>query len=374
MKKNESSLEPAVARRGAAIAAELAPQLAAAEPESDLEGRFAASNVEAIRDAGLLGLNVPASSGGLGESLSGTLDTLRIIAQGSPSTALMLSMHTSVLANLLIDSGAVPSDQRNSFLERRAWAFAEAVGGRIFAVANSEAGAGGDVHNSRASVTNGFLTGEKTFCSMGTNADYFMAAARDESGKVEYHLVRNEPGSVHTSTPWQALGMRSSESVSLSFNNAPVEGPLTYRGMLDGVNNRHWATLSFTAISIGIAESLLADIVSPRATMLQRTTAVEMHLALQACRAFLASSVHSEPARITPDYLATVRDCKTFVTRTLADQATRAFTTQGGSAYHFSSAVSRKMRDLLAGPFLRPPVAVAFDAIWNEMASRGSSI
>lgn len=345
------------------------PQLAAAEPESDLEGRFARENLDAVRGAGLLALNVPESAGGLGETLGGTLDTLRTLAQGSPSTALMLCMHTSILANLLIDPAAVPSEQRRAFADRRDWAFAEARAGKVFAVANSEAGAGGDVHNSRASVADGLLSGEKTFCSMGTNADYFMAAARDESGSVEYHLVRNEPGSVHTSTPWQALGMRSSESVSLVFDHAPVIGPLTYRGMLDGVNNRHWATLSFAAISIGIAESLLADIVSPHASSLQRTTAVEMHLALQACRAFLAACVLREPDRATSEYLRTVRDCKTFVTRTLADQATRAFTTQGGSAYRFSSSISRKMRDLLAGPFLRPPVALAFDAIWNELAA-----
>ena len=202
---------------------------------------------------------------------------------------------------------------------------------------------------------------------MGINADYFMAAARDESGKVEYHLVRNEPDSVHTSTPWKALGMRSSESVSLSFEDAPVVGPLTYRGMLDGVNNRHWATLSFAAISIGIAESLLTDLLSPKATTLQRTAAVEMHLSLQACRAFLAACATSEPPRATAEYLRSVRDCKTFVTRALAHQATAAFTTLGGSAYRFSSPVSRKMRDLLGGPFLRPPVAIAFDTIWNEM-------
>ena len=291
MKKNEPLPLPTVARRGASLAAELVPQLAAAEPESDLEGRFADTSLAAVRDAGLLALNVPESSGGLGERLTGTLDALRTLAQGSPSTALMLSMHTSVLANLLIDPAAVPADQRRPFQERRDWAFAEAVAGKVFAVANSEAGAGGDVHNSRASVEDGLLSGEKTFCSMGTNAQYFMAAARDESGEVEYHLVRNDPGSVHARTPWRALGMRSSESVSLAFDHAPVLGPLTYRGMLDGVNNRHWATLSFAAISIGIAESMLTDIVTPDASMLQRTTAVEMHLALQACRSFIASCV-----------------------------------------------------------------------------------
>ena len=160
--------------------------------------------------------------------------------------------------------------------------------------------------------------------------------------------------------------MRSSERVSRRFAGAPVVGPLARRGLLSGVNNRHWATLSFTAVFVGTAESLLADSTRGR-DALNATTAVDLHLAIQASRAFLRHCVEVEPRVADDVYRRLVRDCKVFVTRTLVEKATAAFAALGGSAYRADSAASRKLRDLLAGPSVRPPVASAFEEIWREM-------
>lgn len=356
MRRNEPSVERP---RATDVALALVPQLAAREAEGDRRGAFAAENIALAREAGLLTVNVPRSSGGFGETLGGTVETLRTLAQGSPSTALMLAMHTSTLAHYLLDGAE--ADQRR-------WAYGAAIEGKLFAVANSEAGAGGDVRNSRAEMRDGRVYGVKTFASMGTNADFFMAAARDESGTVEYWLVRNEPEHVRVEAPWSATGMRSSESVSLRFDGAPVIGPLAFRGLLSGINNRHWATLSFTAVFLGTAESLLADVTRQR-DPLNATAAVDLQLAIQASRAFLRHCVATEPAVPDDAYRRLVRDCKVFATRTLAEKATAAFTALGGSAYRAESPASRKLRDLLAGPSVRPPVASAFDEIWRELTS-----
>ena len=355
MRKNEPSVEQP---RAIDAALSIVPHLAAREAEADRRGTFAADNMQLIRDAGLLTLNIPQSNGGYGERLGGTVDVLRIIAQGSPSTALMLAMHTSTLSHFLLDGG--DRDQRK-------WAWNAAVDGKLFAVANSEAGAGGDVRNSRAEVREGRLYGVKTFASMGTFADYFMAAARDETGTVEYFLVRNEKDRVRVESPWNATGMRSSESVSLRFDGAAVVGPLVARGLLAGTNNRHWATLSFTAVFIGTAESLLADVVKQREA-LNATAAVDLHLVIQASRSFLRHCVEIEPAVTDDAYRKLVRDCKVFATRALAEKATAAFMALGGSAYRAESPASRKLRDLLAGPAVRPPLASAFDEIWKDLA------
>ncbi|HVR37707.1 MAG TPA: acyl-CoA dehydrogenase family protein, partial [Thermoanaerobaculia bacterium] len=216
------------------VAASLVPRLAAAEREHDRAGVLASDNLRLLADEGLLMINVPAEHGGFGETLGGTIETLRVLAQGSPSTALMLAQHTNVLAHYLVDPVRA---------EQRAWAFGEVARGKIFGVANSEVGAGGNVKNSRAEIRDGRLFGVKSFCSMGTYADYFMAAARDASGAVEYYVVANDPAHVRVESAWDAIGMRSSESVSLRFDGAPVVAPLAYRGLLDGVNNRHWSTL-----------------------------------------------------------------------------------------------------------------------------------
>lgn len=356
--------------RPADIVARLAPRLLEREPDLDARGIFAAENIDDLRLSGLLLLNVPVSHGGLGADLAETVETLRLMAQSSPSTALMLAMHTSTLAHYLIADSLLPTSQRDGFQHQRAWAFKEVREGKIFAVANSEPGAGGDLQNSK-SVIRGtsslVLTGTKSFASFGANAHYFMAAARDENDKVEYFLVRNDPAHVQVAVPWSALGMRSSESVVLRFDSAPVVGLLAYPGLLDGVNQRHWSTLSFTAIFVGIAESLLDDLVARSVSSLQKVECVDMRLTVEACRSFLRYCVSIEPEPADTDYRRLVRDCKLFVTRSLARQAAAAFSTQTGAAYSFSSPISRKFRDLLAGPPLRPPVGLTFDELWDEM-------
>lgn len=348
------------------VAADLVPQLAAGEREHDLAARYAGDNIALIARNGLLATNVPVSHGGFGESLSGTIETLRTLAQGSPSTALMLAMHTSILAHYLISIEQIPSGERTFFEQQREWAWREAAAGRIFGVANSEAGAGGDVKNSRAEKRNDGLHGAKTFCSGGTNADYFMTAARDENG-VEYYLTANDGQHVTAGSPWNAIGMRSSESVSLRFDGAPVLGPLAYRGLLDGVNNRHWSTLSFAGIFIGVAESLLTDATSQKSGILHQSATVDLHLTLQGCRGFLRHCIATEPDPPDGAYRRLVRDCKLQVTRVLAEKGSALFLAEGGSAYLMGSATGRKFRDLLAGPALRPPVGVSFDELWKEL-------
>jgi alkylation response protein AidB-like acyl-CoA dehydrogenase len=366
---NEQTAPVAAALPGTEIAASLVPRLAATEREHDLAGRFAEANLAVIADAGLLGLNVPAELGGIGESLSGTVETLRVIAHGSPSAALMLAMHTSTLSHYTIDPRHIPARERTAFLEQREWAYREALDGRIFGVANSEAGAGGDVKRSKARIEDGLITGVKSFCSMGTHADYFLAAARDEAAKVDYYLVRNEAEKVSVAAEWDAIGMRSSDSVSLRFDGAPVIGAFAYKGLIDGVNNRHWATVSFAAIFTGIAESLLEEVSRQRGGILHQTNTVDLHLTVQSCLAFFRHCVATEPEIADAAYRRLVRDCKLFVTRSLAQQASALYIAQGGSAYRFGSSVSRKLRDLLAGPAVRPPVGVSFDELWEELAA-----
>jgi len=351
----------------AEIAAALVPRLAAAEREHDLAGRFGGDNLALVADAGLLGLNVPRSAGGLGQTLGGTVEALRVLSQGSPSAALMLMMHAGILANYLIDPRHVPPALRDEYAEQRAWAFREALAGRIFGVANSETGAGANVKNSKAEIRDGRVYGVKSFCTMGTNADYYMVAAR-QGAEVEYWLVANDPEHVRVETPWSAMGMRSSESVSLRFDGARALAPLSYRGLLDGVNHRHWSTLSFVGVFIGIAESLLEEVAAQKSGILQQSGVVDLHLTLQACRSFLRHCVSVEPDPADDSYRKLVRDCKLYVTRALAQHASSLYIAQSGSSYRFESSVSRKLRDLLAGPAVRPPVGVSFDELWGELS------
>ena len=362
-----------VKRRGEAVtrASELAKEFATREEALDHDGSYASLNVQRLHETGFLGLNVPWDAGGMGADLMTTLDVLRTLAHGSPSTALMLAMHTSVLSHLLIVPELIPAAERTSYESRRAWCWQQALEGAIFAVANSEPGAGGDVRRSRATVTAGperTLTGTKSFASFGLNATFWMSAARDETGQLDYWLVRNDSATVSSGSQWDALGMRGSESIVLHFTGAPVVDVLAYRGLLDGVNHRHWSTLAFTAIIVGIAESLMTDLGELRGS-LQRSDAVELHLGIRAARGFLRDTAAAAPAAPDREYQRLVRDCKTWTARTLARSAATAFTSQTGQAYSRRSPLSRKLRDLLAGPALRPPMPTAWDEIADELTS-----
>ena len=284
----------------------------------------------------------------------------------------MLAMHTSVLAHYLLDPASVDERERASFLEQREWAWREAADGAIFGVANSEHGAGGDVKKSRAEVRDGRLSGVKSFCSMSTTPRWFMAAARDEASAVQYFLVENDPSHVSVAGEWDAVGMRSSESVELRFDRARVVAPLAYRGLIDGANNRHWATLAFTAIFVGAAEALEGE-VRGRGGVLMAAEAVNLHLAVQASRAFLRHCTASEPSRPDAEYRRLVRDCKLFVAKTLAERATAVAIASGGSAYRFSAPVSRIYRDILAAPAVRPPLSLGFDEVWEELGDSSAA-
>ena len=352
--------------------AALLPRFRERERDLDVNSTMAVANLDDLRQSGMLRLNVPTIAGGLGADLALSLDVLRRVAGVAPSTALMLAMHNSTIANYLVNPQSLPAASRSAFEDQRQWVWKEAVAGKIFGVANSEPGTNGDVRQSRTSLSadRATVSGVKSFASMGLSSAYFMVAARDPEGAVDYYLVRNDPEHVKVENEWDATGMRSSESVTLRFIGAAVLGPLGYAGLLDGPNKRHWSTLSFTAIFLGIAESLLDDLVRASSAMLQKVECVDLHLTLQACRGFIQRCVAEERDVVDDRYLALVRDCKLFVTRSLADRAAAAVNVQGGAVYRFSSPVSRKFRDLMAGPLLRPPVGGAFEKIWDDLAAR----
>jgi alkylation response protein AidB-like acyl-CoA dehydrogenase len=81
---------------------EVAAQHAAAV---DRDGRFPQEAIGALADAGLLGLTVPETLGGLGDGPSEFLAATRRIAAVDPSTAMIYLMHTCA-AQVSIAGGA----------------------------------------------------------------------------------------------------------------------------------------------------------------------------------------------------------------------------------------------------------------------------
>src|SRR5262249_36892174 len=80
------------------VLAEIGPQLTQEDSESDTTGKYVAANMAKLRERGFLELGVPAELGGGGLSRTELSDMLRELAHHCSSTALVLSMHTHLVA------------------------------------------------------------------------------------------------------------------------------------------------------------------------------------------------------------------------------------------------------------------------------------
>jgi alkylation response protein AidB-like acyl-CoA dehydrogenase len=347
------------------------------------EVTVAAETLADFRTSGILAAPVPVELGGWGCSLAENAQAIRNLARRAPATALALAMPLGNAATARIPDAVVPDDRREELAAGRRWIAEQCLAGRILAVANSEPGAGGDLAQTKTLAARGTdgayrLSGKKSFATIGPDADYFLCAARrvgegrDGKDVIDgFFVARTAPG-VTLDNAWDPLGMRATASVGLSLDQAPAASMLGYSGCLEGVNARHWSTVLFAAVFVGIGEGALDAATqgvggSGAASSYIRATLARCALNLDAA-AGLVEAVASDERWPLP---ASARDrtvrAKTFAAITAVEAATQAAMLCGGRAYKADHPVARFLHDSLAGPLLRPPVAKAMDGLADQL-------
>lgn len=335
--------------------------------------RLPRESVHAFRISGLLLSPVPIALGGLGADLWDTCEGLRELARAAPSTALCLAMPLGNAANTRIEDAAVAPDKRKALAAGRTWIAEKCREGAILAVANSEPGAGGDLHATKTRAVRRaehiYLTGKKSFATLGPDADYFLCSARTEADTVDAFFVARQQKGVQVLKDWNALGMRATASVGLVLENARTESVFVYEGAIDAVSARHWSTLLIASVFVGIGEGALQNAVqtADKKSAYVRTTLAECALRLDAARGFVETLAQTESVPCTPQYLERCRRAKTFAAQTSLESATRALTVCGGRAYRPDHPTARLWLDAAAGPLLRPPLPQALDAIAAQL-------
>jgi len=387
---NERVAKGAIRRTGASrrdssieeLAAEVASDWGMHEREAVERGsyRLPPRILEDMRSSGILSAPVPRHLGGLSATLFETATAVSLIAEQAPAAALAVVMPLGNAATCQIPLSAVQPHQVAALRVNQRW-IADQVGrGRILAVANSEPGAGGSLANTKTVAHVGAssvseLTGRKTFATIGPDADYFLCAARcteteDESGKARidgFFVHRDAPG-LTVDSSWNAFGMRTTASVGLTLENSPAEAILGYAGCLESVNARHWSTLLFSAVFIGIGRAALREGLkyggsSPWA----RGKLAEHVLAINAAEGFLHSVCLAETWPMPARLLERVQQVKTFATKTAVEAATQSAMISGGRCYVANHPLYRLLSDSLAGPLLRPPLANAMDTLSERL-------
>lgn len=336
--------------------------------------RLPGATLDDLRSSGLLRQPVPEELGGGGANLLATVDLIRRIASVAPSTALCIAMPLANAANARVSDDAVAPEQRQALAQGRRWIAEQTSRGKILAVANSEPGAQGDLANTRTRAERNpqghyRLSGEKSFATLGPDADFFLCSARGEDGLLDAFFVARDAEGLTLADDWDALGMRLTASVSIRLQSVVATAPFLYPGAIACVSARHWSTLLLAAVFVGVGEGVVraACTRGARTSSFARTSLAESALTCEAARSLVESVARDDRIPAGDAYADCCRRAKTFAAKSALEAATRAMMVAGGQAYRPSHDIARFMLDAAAGPLLRPPLPAALDALASQL-------
>jgi alkylation response protein AidB-like acyl-CoA dehydrogenase len=234
---------------------EFAPKAA----EIDDQGRYPEENLTRLAELGLLGMLYPASYGGSETGAVAYAVALAEIAGGCASTAVGMAV-TNMVGETIFRFGN--EEQRQRFLP------ALASGRMAGAFALTEPNAGSDAFGiSTVAAPDGdtyVLNGNKAFITNGSYAGIVIVMAvtqKEPKKRISAFLVEPETPGFSIGKPERKLGLKGSDTVSLSFEDCRVpnrnrleeegEGFRIAMAALDG------GRIGISAQSVGIARAAL---------------------------------------------------------------------------------------------------------------------
>jgi alkylation response protein AidB-like acyl-CoA dehydrogenase len=374
-----------------ALATSLAGEFSPKVATYDRDGSYPYEHLEALKESGYLCAALPVEAGGLGvTSAHDVLVAASRLARGDAALSIGANMHVVValgiarqwrIANRLGKPAAEALLQSMNAMR---------TSGMVIAAAISEPNQDLTRPNTVAArtATGWSISGTKIFATMSPAATHLNIGLRytNEHGEERYGfaLVPSNASGVTLNDDWDALGMRSSGSGSITLRDVAI-APGDLRDAFPAgewstpMIERYLTSGSFHAsASLGIAEAAhslaLANVrkrmdagparEDDQVTIQHRVAESEIELA--AMRAVFARSAlqiedyfaESEFGSSAPtdahQVMAAVQSAKVFVCEGAVRVVDRAMTVSGGSAYMNGNALSRMYRDVRAGPFMHP--------------------
>jgi butyryl-CoA dehydrogenase len=227
--------------------------------ERDRTKEFPSENLKKMGELGLMGMMVPFEYEGSGADTVSYVLALSEIAYSCASTAVVMSVHNSIVCETIYRLGT--KDQRDRFLKSLA------SGDIIGAFAMTEPHAGSDpVRQSTTAVRKGdeyIINGTKRFITSGKNAGLVIVTAVTDEAKrhhgISAFIVEKGTPGLHVGHEEDKMGLRASDTTDLIFNNCkvPVENLLGEEGdgfkiamkALDG------GRIGIAAQSLGVAQA-----------------------------------------------------------------------------------------------------------------------
>ena len=356
---------------------EVIPLIRGAATAVDRDGTFPTEQVAALADAGLLGLLLPESVGGLGGGPRDLVEAMMTVAAACGSTAMVYLMHLSAAA---VTAAAPPDDGGDQLLADLA------SGAKLGTLAFSEKGSRSHfwapvsraIRTSSDSVTIG---ADKSWVTSATTADVYVAScmAAESEGPTETNLyvVDRSADGVTVLGSFDGIGLRGNDSAPVRLDVQVDDGARLgdekagFGLMMQVV--LPWFSLGNSAVSLGLSRAALEAAITHASGA--RLEHLDSSLSdLPTIRAYLAKAwadlaahealLKETAARVeNPDdgtvlaVLATKAACNEAALR-ITDTAMRV---AGGAGFSKQVGIERFARDARAGFVMAPTSDALFD-------------
>lgn len=357
----------------AALNAVIDATIAARAAEVDRTGEFPRSSVDALADAGLLGLISSPEVGGSGHGLWTASLVIERLAGACGSTAMILLMHYA--ATSVIEAYG-PENVRRAIAQNQ----------HLSTLAFSEAGSRSHFWTPTSTATNGTgevrLDAQKSWVTSAGEADSYVWSSRPLSGDgpMTLWLVPSASSGLSVKGPFDGLGLRGNAS-----------SPVTGDGVLVGHDARlgadgagldiamqvilpHFLVLN-AAFSLGIMETLLtvaaAHLTRTRLEHLGQTLAqqplhraryAELRIRADEARTFLTDTLTALGTG-REDATLRVLEVKAVGSEAASAVADGVMRLCGGAAFRKELGAERLFRDALASRVMAPTTEALRDFV-----------
>ena len=373
------------------LAEKHAAEAAARIAEHDRDSTFPVEVIDSMKQSGFLKATIDPSFGGGGlRSAHDVMVGLSRLARADGGLAIAVNMHLTVGYVVNRDwHGAIESG--NDELRDSMATFGGLIGGGMIVMANvTEPGT--HVTHPLTEVTKvdgGWsITGRKIFGTLSPVADIFIVGVRER--RDDGHdlggfcvVFRGTPGQT-INDDWDALGMRSSGSGSITYENCVVPEELRLAPSPWGAENANSliigcaGNIGLTGAMLGIAEGAAEHVIELAKTRKKghegrvvgdrrgvQHAVAELQALLSTSRALLGRAgvvidewlCERSVAEVSMEDLhrvnAEFQTAKLVSNRAAVDAVDKALQISGGAGYMASSPLSRAYRDVRAGPFMQ---------------------
>ena len=324
--------------------------------EADREGEFPETVWGELADLDLTGLTTPETYGGFDADRLTYSIVNEELAHGSLAVATALSVHCLATACIA---------EFGSETQRERWLPEMADGRPVGAFALSEPHAGsnpaGMSTEARREGQQYVLNGDKQWITNGSRAGVaivFAKADREDPNSITQFLVPMDTDGVEVGREEEKLGLRASDTTSLTFDNAriPAENRLTEegRGLAAALSILTGGRIGIAAQAVGVAQAALDAAVEYAGDREQfdrpiadfqtiRHKLAEMHTRTQSARLLTRDAARKDDA--DEDTRTEASMAKYAASETAVDVANEAIQIHGGYGYTTDFPVERLYRD-----------------------------